>query len=406
MPEDIVEGCSGLSQFSTLKEDTIQRNYAAEQKYDCLQCGYCCKHDWKIHVDRATVENIRLDYRPLALIESQQPAFLEEDGDITLGRTSERHCVFLQESSNCGIHSALGMDAKPRDCQHYPFSLVETPDGVQVGVSYSCTATLKNQGRALEEHSGVVDYWLKDFRPTRVGFEPSPFFENLNIDWPAYQLLEQRMNWAIAHTECEGALARTVVLLQKYKSYKTTPTTNLTMNLADIAYISNASLAAVQVNYSESLAMQLEYFGLLQLGYLGTCNRVSQEALLNPFDDDSIIDAPNLSWSGSASQFRSIIIPAGTSCDFEPEIKRYISAQMFQKTLLRDTDLWTGLIKLSMVPRLIRQGAALIAHGNSSHPHLTPYQRALRLVEEDVISHSGASSKIYALLGSALMAAQ
>ena len=165
------------SQISTSRKGPpMQLNFLPDQNYDCVRCGYGCRHDWNVHVDQQRVESIRANYTPIKAIEAVQPAFIDNDGDITLARTPDKHCVFLEGSANCGIHATLGMDAKPRDCQHYPLSMVDTPDGIQVGITYSCTAALRNVGSPISTQADSVTNWLREFQPTKLGYEPSRRF--------------------------------------------------------------------------------------------------------------------------------------------------------------------------------------------------------------------------------------
>jgi hypothetical protein len=382
----------------------MQLNFLPDQNYDCVRCGYGCRHDWNVRVDQQRVENIRANYTPIKAIEAVQPAFIDNDGDITLARTPEKHCVFLEGSANCGIHATLGIDAKPRDCQHYPLSMVDTPDGIQVGITYSCTAALRNVGSPISSQADSVTHWLREFQPTKLGYQPSAVFDDVTIEWSAYKHLETELQLAINQGNCAKTLWQSLLLLRQCIMDKISTSADANLTTADLAKFNAANIAATPVQFSEELAMQLDYFGYLQLGYLGTCDRDSQQAMLDPFDETSIINLPSLHWRGSSSLMRQLMQQAQGQSEYEAEIKRYYSALLFQKKLLNDANLWTGLIKFCMLPQLIAQANVILSNSGYQHPDLTPFQYAMRLVEQDVMSHNGATSKLYAILGQMLIA--
>src|SRR5690349_5240839 len=72
-------------------------------------------------------------FRPL-------PFALDSGERVTFARRPDGACVFLADGERCSIHRRWGADAKPQVCREFPYSFVDTPDGVAVGLSFACTA--------------------------------------------------------------------------------------------------------------------------------------------------------------------------------------------------------------------------------------------------------------------------
>jgi hypothetical protein len=282
--------------------------------------------------------------------------------------------------------------------------MVDTPDGIQVGITYSCTAALRNVGSPISSQADSVTHWLREFQPTKLGYQPSAVSTMSPSSGQPTSISKRNFNWPSIRATAPRRFGNRCCCCANASWTRSRPAPTPIDHSEIWPNLTPANIAATPVQFSEELAMQLDYFGYLQLGYLGTCDRDSQQAMLDPFDETSIINLPSLHWRGSSSLMRQLMQQAQGQSEYEAEIKRYYSALLFQKKLLNDANLWTGLIKFCMLPQLIAQANVILSNSGYQHPDLTPFQYAMRLVEQDVMSHNGATSKLYAILGQMLIA--
>jgi len=110
-------------------------------RYGCVLCGKSCQQDWDIWIHPDLPVRIQPHLRRLGLTE--QSAFVSEGGRVRLAR-DERGCRFLSDSL-CSLHCQLGVRYKPNYCQQYPWIFVDTPEGLRVTASYTCTRNLSKQ---------------------------------------------------------------------------------------------------------------------------------------------------------------------------------------------------------------------------------------------------------------------
>lgn len=131
--------------------------------YACTGCGRSCRDFDEVPIDVETAYRIRslplfnprlsavgqhLPHRPSHMHPSQLLP-----GSFTLAKTSHRDggecCVFLDDDRRCALHLAHGAEAKPPTCRVFPFLFTRTPDGIDAGVSFACTAVLQDHGPTL-----------------------------------------------------------------------------------------------------------------------------------------------------------------------------------------------------------------------------------------------------------------
>lgn len=125
-------------------------------RYGCIRCGKSCRHDWDIWIHRDLPARIEPHLAQLGL--TRETAFVYEEGRVRLAR-DEQGCRFLQDSL-CSLHCQLGVRHKPNFCQQYPWFFVDTPDGVRVSASYTCTAVLRSAGPPLSEQRTEIEECL------------------------------------------------------------------------------------------------------------------------------------------------------------------------------------------------------------------------------------------------------
>src|SRR5690606_24955552 len=75
------------------------------QKFECSQCGKCCRSAWKASVDLSRLHqmNAALETTKLAKKHCVTPLRVLEDGRIVTNETSDGTCIFLEEKTSlCG----------------------------------------------------------------------------------------------------------------------------------------------------------------------------------------------------------------------------------------------------------------------------------------------------------------
>lgn len=149
--------------------------FPAEVRYACIQCGKSCTH-WRVWVDptEAVARSLRW----------------EADGPhLRLLQDERGRCLELTDDNLCRVHRDLGETSKPRVCREFPFVLAETPDGIQVGLSFRCTAVFQGVGVDWSEHVAGLEQMLAR-GIARIGFEPASIGA-YRLDWETYKVWEE-----------------------------------------------------------------------------------------------------------------------------------------------------------------------------------------------------------------------
>jgi Fe-S-cluster containining protein len=177
--------------------------------FTCQQSGACCRNDWLIGVEdsaRARLEAVdwtRLSpplppgpkFRPL-------PFALPGGERATFARRPDGACVFLEPDERCGIHTRLGARGKPQVCREFPYSFVDTPDGVAVGVSFACTAVRAHHGHSLSEQQAEIREVLAGSTRVRRLPDPLALYSSVDITWAQYRPIEAALLALLGHSEC------------------------------------------------------------------------------------------------------------------------------------------------------------------------------------------------------------
>lgn len=176
--------------------------------FTCEQSGACCRHDWLIGVEesaRARLEAV--DWQRLSPPLPPGPKFrplpwaLPGGERATFARRPDGACVFLEPDERCGIHTRLGAAAKPQVCREFPYSFVQTPDGVAVGLSFACTAVRAHRGRPLPEQEAEVREVLAGSTRVRRLPDPIVLYAAVDISWAQYRAIEAGLLALLAHDE-------------------------------------------------------------------------------------------------------------------------------------------------------------------------------------------------------------
>jgi len=160
------------------------------QRYACIQCGKSCGH-WRIWVEPELVSSLRA--HPLALrLEVAGHTYLEPEahGWFRLAYDPEGRCWFLQDGHLCGLHASTGWKSKPRACRQFPFFLLKTPEGYQVGLSFRCTAVQQNHGVEWSLHQPDLEDLIGSGQYPEVGFQDARVGD-FALSWELYKSWEQ-----------------------------------------------------------------------------------------------------------------------------------------------------------------------------------------------------------------------
>lgn len=127
--------------------------------------------------------------------EGYQPLPLYGD-EHRLGHFENGSCMFY-EDHGCAIHREDGFHAKPTVCQLYPLSLVNTPDGYFISLTFSCPSVIEGGGKPLSQQIESIDRTLFESKLCNRPALPEDTKVQLtgcrDIDWQDYLSLEPRL---------------------------------------------------------------------------------------------------------------------------------------------------------------------------------------------------------------------
>jgi len=143
-------------------------------------------------------EGVRLQQSPVTRelqAQGYQPLRLLDSGRTFLSKKEDGSCTYLDEQNLCKIHTDEGYAAKPWTCQTFPFHAEPTPDGIYIGLSYSCTAVAQQRGRPLEAHREELTQRFEGRLPDEHSYV---LWDNLALEWERYQAIEARLARGLA----------------------------------------------------------------------------------------------------------------------------------------------------------------------------------------------------------------
>ena len=113
--------------------------------YECTNCGKCCGDHWALRIDPQTLEDMQQNWK-VQTPKMDHPQDFYERRESTTHKGDPQHvfkckegkCVFLDEENLCIMHREWGFDRKASNCKQYPFTFTKAPDGIRVGLLFSC----------------------------------------------------------------------------------------------------------------------------------------------------------------------------------------------------------------------------------------------------------------------------
>lgn len=356
--------------------------FLPDQNYDCVQCGRSCS-GWRVHVDPVTEERIAGSPVVLRIIEERgktQPIEVDPaDGSKILPRKADGTCVYLNEDRLCSIHAELGYQDKPVGCRQFPFQFTLTPDGVYVGISFSCTAAQQNVGRPLPAHEEDLRELLGLFRP--AGWEGNLKLcgvSQAELDWPTYLEVEKLV--------AEHGPARALMGLAELAGFA--PPGEIPAPAFDVAF----RRAAPERLDSDELLMESTRFFLASL--LGSIEAPAEEArgVTELLMLDRPVTLPGSRWEGTWAELRAAAMPP----EFDLQVERYRRALLHRKFLTRVRPLLENVVALYLLEPMLRFYTAVYAAGGPAD--ITHLYRAFDRLELELFTHT-TSAGLDMLLG-------
>lgn len=275
-------------------------------RYGCVQCGKSCQQDWDIWIHPDLPARIRPHLPELGLPEPS--AFVVEEGRVRLAR-DEQGCRFLSDSL-CSLHCQLGVRYKPNFCQQYPWIFVDTPEGLRVTASYTCTAVLRQAGPPLDSQRTEIEHCLAQ----------NPAIDDTLLDWEESRSFHERFEAAASQELWALCLLRSLCQARRGLGW--------------------AALNPFQGEVEDmSLARRLVLGALLK-----PCldhDELLWQSLDQALSQGCEVKIPQFGYQGSGHE---LLQWAATPCSQEAELERYRRSLWFRRQHLRLGDPLAGLL--------------------------------------------------------------
>ena len=347
-------------------------HFSSTQRYDCIQCGRSCQAGWDIAVEEPVRQRLEGHVLTLRVIQERGAALLEKKQGYVLNMTPENpRCGFLEPDLLCGIHRHLGVEAKPNTCRLFPYILSSTPEGVYVGVSYSCSAARQNSGRLLAEHAADIQQLMALGTTVNVIHDDGLVVHgSWFTSWGEYRAFEDRLQqraqevgWQPALAEALTGLARQVAGWGKPRSGGPRPAPE---PLAAGEAASESVLAALGQEMWSQLSQQL----------------IPELAGVEPaLRDHYAAVTRSLHGQGRVAPL--------------PELDRYLEHLVFRKQLVIHPTLLSNLCLLHFLPLFLGLYTQGLAEYRGRPPSDQDYWDALDLAEKFLVYHCRGLRPIY-----------
>ena len=164
-------------------------------RFQCSRCAHCC-NAWPVPLNEGDVR--RLSQIEPSLTFSLLSAAEQRSGlrafTHSLDKRPDGRCQFLTDSV-CSVHEI----GKPAMCRLFPYSFMDCPDGVYLGLSFASTGVLQNSGALLADQQENLQETLTLFRSLFAELEQST-----RQSWLQISLLE---GLHLPYAYCAGLLS-------------------------------------------------------------------------------------------------------------------------------------------------------------------------------------------------------
>lgn len=310
-------------------------------------------------------------------------AAIERLGErVVLGHKGDGSCVFLREDQLCQVHAEAGLEAKPLQCQQFPFIPVNTPDGVFVGLSFLCTAVQREHGRPAVEHREQVESLVTRLAAKIGGLSPEELrerpacitlAEGRTLDWPGYLAVEAQVQAALAGDPYRGLWDACRSLLPPLD--EAVAGDMLLMFMSNLIGLAEAASPAERQTVSQAVLM----------GERFPSARLRTEVVPPP------VDSPFLSHAGGCQSMPEWLV-AG--------IRRYLSHLVFRKFLIQGSSVLSQALTLLVLIPLLDWYVRLASAGREATPDDLYF--ALDTAEGELITHADGVRPVFAFFEAAL----
>lgn len=180
-------------------------------RFQCTRCAHCCNY-WPVPLtdnDVRRLESVGHDAQVMTLLPETARGGLDQFSHV-LEKNRQGFCYFL-EDSNCTVENS----AKPSMCRLFPYSFMDCPEGVYVGLSFASSGVLANSGALLSEQAEALGESLLLFRElfpdlrdkTISGWQKTALLSGLTLPYGQVKLLVDKLAERLAAGFSNGASA-------------------------------------------------------------------------------------------------------------------------------------------------------------------------------------------------------
>ncbi len=400
-----------------MQDDTKKNLILADNVvYTCQNSGACCRNDWLIGVDTVSYAKLQdIDWVKYDPVLGQGEKFKKLDtplpsGEmITFERNSCGECVFLTKDAKCGIHNHLGYREKPQVCKEFPYYFVETPDGVNVGLSFACTAVRSHKGKSLSEQKPeILEVLSGSYRVRRIP-DSINLFSLLDISWKEYKWVEEgllaifnQQQFSFPLALIAGSIFNSVCITLKQveetaKKSNETPKETLQGGLEKLKQDNYRRVFAIAENIGYPKNSTLTYLAPFYTWLQLSKKQSSRFALLfnlygNYFKFRKgrgiVPDFITQKEPFDIEQIKKIRFMTNNQ-DIDHFLREYWIHVLFRKTLTPMHGVFRGYQTLLVLYGFMKWSAKLQAHQNGrTQVNIEDIQEAIRMVEQRFILHA------------------
>lgn len=194
--------------------DKIRILLPSGYRFECRECGKCC-HRWNFKVDPDTFSKLRKTSfwtEMKAKFPGHEIIHFNSENDSAFMEKVDGACI-LFEKKLCAIHKELGYSAKPLGCRRFPFFFTETPEGIYVGLSYTCPSVRDKTGVPIEEYILPLQELAAQDLFRHIAGSTVAIAENMATDFAGYKTIEAFILKAIEDTNVTSAFVRVLTSL-------------------------------------------------------------------------------------------------------------------------------------------------------------------------------------------------
>lgn len=350
--------------------------------YECLTCGKGCRAGWRIPIEADVLPGIEASAAAAAVTREGYVPVERIGGRIVLGHKTSGACVFLRPDQLCQVHAEAGLEAKPLQCQQFPFIPVNTPDGVFVGLSFLCTAVQRGHGKPAHEHREQVESLVERLAAKIGGLRPEELegreahivlAGERTVDWPTYLALEAQVQSALGGDPYRGLWEACRTLLPPRDEEMAGDM--ILMFMANLVGLAEAASPSERQSICQAVLNELPF----ESGRLG-------RAVAPP-----PVDSPHVTHRAGCQGMPAWLLEG---------IRGYLSHLVFRKFLIQGSSVLSQALTLLVLIPLLDWYVRLASAGRESGPEDLYF--ALDTAEGELITHADGVRPVFAFFENAL----